>query len=421
MPNVPPLQYSQVRMLAEAALGTPNATSNTFWFNPNVGDGPVLVPPGSNPQQEGVIVPTSNYTIISPLATVTLEPDTPTTPVGVDAVSLNADAAFWTNSAVQKFVFPYYASVMGYEAAQRLGQLQAAWNGEVPGVQVYALLHVTAAPDSGGEPVPVEPLMVAFVEQVQGQARAAAMSLSNFIERYRPGPATELLTPDPQPYTLPGTAVLGQPGPTYGALRSMAEWSACIDAPDLKYFRYDPDTNTFGRPLDTPGNGDALEIPVQNTNGRALPLARVMVGLPGQTPVDLYEAMSYWRNEPVDVRRYYVPDSFFWSTGAIEQFLLPYYASIDGFLGLPNLLALQDAWQLNFKGTGGEFQGSGSGSVMGPEGGEELLGLVHIPRSLWVTEESASVGESAFLHMGAEGKPRVTLAREFIAKTRRSR
>lgn len=48
------------------------------------------------------------------------------------------DAVFWTESAVEKFVYPYYASLYRHEACERLCLLKEAW--EDP--KVVAIAHL---------------------------------------------------------------------------------------------------------------------------------------------------------------------------------------------------------------------------------------------------------------------------------------
>lgn len=63
-----------------------------------------------------------------------------------------ADAVFWSESGVEKFLIPYYASVYGNQAALAVGDLLEAFHGDrgdgtgvqvtPPDVQTYALAHI---------------------------------------------------------------------------------------------------------------------------------------------------------------------------------------------------------------------------------------------------------------------------------------
>jgi hypothetical protein len=64
-----------------------------------------------------------------------------------------ADAVFWSESAVEKFLIPYYASVYGNQAARAVGDLLEAFHGDrghaagagaatPPAAETYALAHI---------------------------------------------------------------------------------------------------------------------------------------------------------------------------------------------------------------------------------------------------------------------------------------
>ena len=415
-----PLLYSQVRMLAEAALGVPDGQTSAFWFSSQNTNGPVLVQPGALPSPQDVVVPASNVTTIAPLAQVRLASGTGDPGVNVMDLQpgalnpVQADAAFWTDASVYKFVLPYYASCKGYDAWSGVSRLMRVWNGSLPdGRQPYALLHVTGAsiPPAGGQPTSLEPIWVVSLDSA-GVSRA--QPLADFSDPL-PELSPQAVPEPPVEYTPP--ASFSGPAPTYGALRSMAEWSASING-SFTYFQYDPEANVFNQTSTPPIDGSAVVIPVFNPN---VPANRptdisVTVTLPGGVTGSVFDFMSYEK----DGGAASYPDAFLWSTGAIEQFMLPYYASIDGFGGLPDLLSIQNAWLQNFQGMGGYFTGGASGSFLGPDAGE-VLGLVHIPRSIWVTEEeSAALGQTGFVHVAGKGV-RTTRASRFIARSRASR
>jgi hypothetical protein len=66
------------------------------------------------------------------------------------------DAVFWSESAVEKFVLPYYASKSMWDAAAELTALSIAWYGRVPAdgdVQVGPVPDPADAPST--DPIPV--------------------------------------------------------------------------------------------------------------------------------------------------------------------------------------------------------------------------------------------------------------------------
>lgn len=365
--SVPPLLYSQVRMLAEAALGIPNQQSATYTFDPANTNGPLVVPPGAgNPR--GVTVPATNATKFTRPGPVLLEVEIPTGLATLDATRYGADAVFWSTAAVQKFVLPYYASCMGYRAAESLAMLETAWNGDIPGVEVFALMHVAGTPvqaERAGEPV--EPLWVVYLADGFAQAR----SLADFARRY-PATLPPQDAPPPVPYIAPTLDQVAHPYPDYTTLRSMAEWAASLDVEPM-YFTYYPHARQFGAPTaHAVMGGGAIVVPVFNPFVRRGRLAPAHVRFGG---VDLAADC----------------DAVLWSTGAIEQFLLPYYASLDGFAGLSDLQALRDSWTENRPFVGGNIVHDGKEvHYLAPkEAGETtiVMAITHIWPSMMESED----------------------------------
>lgn len=375
--TAPPLLYPQIRMLAEAALGVASFESATFTFDPTNTNGPLRVSPGA-PTPDGVTVPVWNETKYPDPGQVLLQVETATGRLAtLNAVDHNADAVFWSTAAVQKFVLPYYASCMGYGAAARLATLEKAWNGDVPGVQVFALMHVSAPPVQFGKDVPVEPLWVVFLEGEEVRAQP----LAHFAGRIQ-GTLPIQPLPDPVAYTAPTLEEILRPYPDYTALRSMAEWSAALDMEPM-YFTYDPYRRQFGEP--TPHaitGGGKIVVPVFNPFGKGKRLKPSSVVF-GNTEL------------PADC------DAVFWSTGAIEQFLLPYYASIDGFGGLKDLQDLQKSWTENRRFVGGNrLQGGREDPWLGPPDEDiVVVAMLHIWPSMLESDQV----------------PRPTVRREIIA------
>lgn len=377
--SVPPLTYPQVRMLAEAALGLDN-TSAVYTFGPANAFGPQMLLAGS-PPTPAVVVPAANKTKFTRFSAVEMQ----VTPAGGGTLSLNAagynvDAMFWSDAAVQKFVLPYYASCMGFFAPERLTSLQAAWNGTAEGTQVVALMHVTGAPvGQAGNPVPVEPLWVVYVQNnvLQTTPLSVFPTSGAAVEAPPLSPAGSYFPPD--------LSTVGA-YPEYIALRAMAEWSASLSAEPM-YFSYDAAQGTFGTPSTDAGDGSTITVPVYNPLAPLdrLPPSQVTLEMTGNPSIDLLGQGPG-------------ADAIFWSTGAIEQFMLPYYASTDGFEGLLDLAAIVIAWD-----------------------DPEVVGLVHIPRSVWVTEEmqfTLTTAAAAEIHLVRSDGSRVPASRVIAEKRR---
>ncbi|WP_420127530.1 hypothetical protein [Longimicrobium sp.] len=408
---VTPLDYRQLRLLAEAALGQPSGES-VFTFNGSVVE---LVPPEHQPPPDGILIPTVNRTKRPSLSYLTLQvpwttPDGTRQLVSLDALDFHADAVFWSEAAVMKFVQPYCASCAGSFASDELALLRRAWNGSAQGARVFAMLHVTwSAP---GGPTPIEPLWVAFLRtEGEDAGTVGALPVSGYIAEFDPDVPVEM-DPLTVPYVrpLPTPAAVSLPG--YSGLRGVAEWSASLTGGPM-YFLYDPATGTYNAPSATlpPVVGSQIVIPVHNQTvppERLLPVGVWLQAPGGTAPVDLAGTC----------------DAVFWSTGAIEQFMLPYYASVDGFAGLVDLGLIALSWTDNVSAGAGGLQVA-PGPVLGPtlldDGNQEVYALVHMPKSAWVSlEESVATAEIAMVHgAGASGRTAVTSARQFIAKARR--
>ena len=138
------LNAFQLRWLADAASGYRGADGEPLYVAPaSAGDGPFELLPAD---------PTTGL----PPAGALLELDTfdinpqrpPTTQVeiwsGTDHADLvpTYDAVFWTESAVEKFVLPYYASKSLWEAADALYRLTYYWYRKLP-------LDITDSPPTG--------------------------------------------------------------------------------------------------------------------------------------------------------------------------------------------------------------------------------------------------------------------------------
>jgi hypothetical protein len=415
---VTPLDYRQMRLLAEAALSQSGEPA-TFVVN---GDSVELVPPDATPPSEGVLVPTRNPTKRSALGYLTFQvpwtgADGTPTLVSLDvARRFHADAVFWSDAAVKKFVQPYTASCAGSSAVDTLEKLLLAWNGIAAGAQPFALVHVTWPAPTG--PAEMETMWIAFL-RIQGPnaGQADALPITAYLAEFSPQPPLGGMLSS-VPYERPGLSSGTEFLPDYAGLRALAEWSMSLNGTP-RYFLFDPVTNSYSPPSTTlpPVVGSQIVIPVQNLTAPANPLQPRGVWL--QPPNDA---------GPVDLAE--TADAVFWSTGAIEQFLLPYYASVDGFGGLPDLQKISDAWNDNVPGGGGgppvnlypEGGTGGNGTTL--DGNNEVYGLVHLPQSAWVSlEDSLSSVEIAMVHTPrAPGRgTAVTPARDFHRGTKRTR
>ncbi|HEX6912775.1 MAG TPA: hypothetical protein VF142_20375 [Longimicrobium sp.] len=402
--TVAPLNYMQLRQLAECTVGLSDGVTD-FVFN---GHGLEPLLQGAAPPDGVVLVSTTNTTKRTALAYLTLCVG----PASLDIAGLGADAVFWTDAAVEKFVFPYCASCGACEATKAVTDLHAAWNRYPEGTQVVALLHVAGAVP--GTSV-ADSFYVAYLEG--GALKTSPVSV--FTADHRPPRTIIPEPPGPVPYQRGIVTTTTPHYPNYTHLRAMAEWANSIRDTPL-YFTYNVRTGSYGPPTATlpPVLEDTIVIPVctpSNPEDRQQP-----------TGVWFQPGTSTGSIAPMDLSG--IADAVFWSTGAIEQFLLPYYASVNGFAGLARLQEISDAWLNNVIEPlhAGHVTEMDAPEADGESDAPEVFGLVHLPRSVWMEVDSESTlveSQVGMVHRPAGAPaPTVLPARHFRERYgRRSR
>jgi hypothetical protein len=210
-PPVPTLDSIQLRLIAEAASGT-RGRPVVFAVSPR---GEIRELTGERTQD----VPPESFTIAC--FTPDTTPDQPPLveaslqAAGAHRINLldlpgglgGADSVFWSQSAVEKFLVPYYASVHGARAGRAVAELLDAFAGDRRGapyaaeldaeplakgdggeVQVYALAHIPKSeyvllgPGGEAETV-VEDVAVVF--RPDGDSALTALHLRDFLKRHR--------------------------------------------------------------------------------------------------------------------------------------------------------------------------------------------------------------------------------------------
>jgi hypothetical protein len=357
-----PVSYGQLRMLAECTLGLGNRSAV---FAADDGALTWVLDPRETPPSTAVLVGAANEGKYPEIEGVTFDVQwtppggLPTVKGSVNAVQSGADALFWSESAVQKFVFPYFASCAGGEAATRLGQLQGAWNGyPTDAVAMFALMHLAPAAN-----LPLS-LDTQFALTYADTDAVQVVTLDGYEI-----PAVEV-KPQPAEAALFQQAAPGEPYASYDTLRAMAEWAASLNDA-AEYFVLTPGVDQVLPPRS--------EMPSVLLPGQVM-VPTVTPSAPGVrlAPDNVFLRPAGGMPLPLDQA-----DAVFWSTGSIQQFLLPYYASVRGFKAPTELQAIIDAWTLNVVSRGNAVS---PGIEAGAEA-EEVYGLVHLPRSSWMTAE----------------------------------
>jgi hypothetical protein len=367
-----PVGYGQLRMLAECAVGLGNRTGV---FAADKGALTWVVDPTEPPPQTAVLVGAANEGKYPEIESVTFDVEwtppggLPTVKGSVNAVQAGADALFWSDSAVQKFVFPYFASCAGGEAATRLGQLQDAWNAyPTDAVAMFALMHLAPAAN-----LPLS-LDTQFALTYAGTDAVQVVALSEYEI------AAAETKPQPAMAAAFQQALPGEPYASYDTLRAMAEWAASLNE-KARYFVLTPGVDQVLPPQD--------EVPSVLLPGQVMvPTVTPSVPGPRMAPTGVVLQPAGGTPLPLDEA-----DAVFWSTGSIQQFLLPYYASVRGFKAPAELQAIIDAWTLNVVSRGNVVS---PGMKAGVEA-EEVYGLVHLPRSSWMTAEELQAVFWAYL------------------------
>jgi hypothetical protein len=412
--QVPPLDYVQLRLLAECAACLQRDAD--FAFTP---EGTLEIT--DRAQDDAVLVPTHDRSKY-PRNVVRLQVKPPHPDGSAEELRLEpgfADAVFWSDSAVHKFVFPYVTSIAGYRAGQVLADLQAAWNHyPTDRVTVYALAHVVRHPE--GTPLRVENrIQVVYAERqpdgTQGTSLALA-SLEDFLNAYPP--AQPSAGPDGGESAIgaghgPGAATRCRVGyrrgvessrrqhPDYATLRALAEY-ACSLAGEPRYFLFKAGENGF-RERTTP------DLPALEAGDIVIPAYTPAV--PAHRP----RLHGVWCDSEDGGTANVAAgsDAMFWSDGAVEQFMFPYYASKGGLhLGLGELQDMARIWRHPSKPwrageeAGGPERADAYGAGDGLEGGAEDVGtayaLIHLSSSVYIQATSAGADESPAWHERAE-------------------
>lgn len=364
-PPVVPLDYEQLRWIASCAANLPSQTE-AFRYNgePGAAEHPITVGDGGAPAGLfDVTIPAFTLARPSGLASIRFE-----VPIGDDALLAAFDvaagdynSAFWSESAVEKFLIPYVAMLAGPHAPLRLHQLARAWNHFPDTMQVFGILHRNRPRE--GKPISLGEMFDVMYLQLEGASLHLA-SLADFLPHclevspFEPGPVIH----DPQgPPTLSYRTGEIPPTdtqlPSEYTLRRMAEYSS--------RFRQQPVYLLFNA---ADGRYDFHAQLPEDLEGQVV--------VPSYTPPTRGSRPSPARVElhaddgPVRGFEREQADAAFWGDGAMEHIFCPYYVSTYGRAALRELEKITDAWW-------------GEGDQRSAMGGPEVFALVHLPKSDW--------------------------------------
>lgn len=273
------------------------------------------------------------------VVSVTFEVPGPASPATLTLQAADCGALLWSESAVEKFLFPYYASTAADGADRFLGRLSDAWYG-YPGhvVQVCALAFTYGAQLPAGDLSLEDTVQLVCLERAT--ATLKAMSLCAFEKTYLSG------TPRGAP-AAPTAA--GKPvkcgGWTVGAeissivLRETAEFVSGLRGRFVWFTLKDGVLTPWICPTQKPDSRPDEQAVVA---GGVAPFVRPDRPAPSQVTLKVGATSRTLVSSSGGAEQ--VPDSVFWTDGAVEGLLLPYYASVKGSTAPVYIAALMEKW-----------------------------------------------------------------------------
>jgi hypothetical protein len=311
--------YSAMRMVAEWASGVRgenlyfgfDGTHATLTDVPENGELPVFTRPFTRrPAVEYVY-----FTVPTKYGSDTLKID-----------GRETSALFWGESAVEKFLFPYFASVAGSEAASLFQKVAHAWyNYPADKVQVCAVAYECGpATPTGPRKLTLEGMVCLVC--LEGE-KLEKVSLAEFARRFPEqgtGPAAPLppveVFRDEAGWTL-------SPGMESIVARDAAEFVSGLRGHTVSFREHDgeldPWTSQGGPGRDLPGTW--IEAGMERVRSDRPVPSRVAVQVAGAEVLVVIPGPAAPDGDPTRV-----PDSIFWSDGAVEKLLVPYYGSVKG-------------------------------------------------------------------------------------------
>ncbi|HYH83767.1 MAG TPA: hypothetical protein VEX86_28505 [Longimicrobium sp.] len=325
-PTQHPPAYRALRMAAEWASAVRDRQLN-FAYDPGTGY-MVLDNSGTGPT---LPVFTRSFTSRPLVKEVEFSvPSSTGKPLTLEVSGYRASALFWSESSVEKFLVPLYASVSAHDAPRCLGQFFDAWYGyPADEVQVCAVAYLCGRkPPACGTPL----LLANTVGLIclEGGSQLRLLSLDEFTARYSTAP-----------YPVGGPPTAGSSLPEVRPGWEISENVESVVARDVAEFvsgmrghfvAFDtdgtslvPEVYTGESPPSLLGTPlfSALARPVRPDRPAPSGVVLHVEGAHGPIVQTLIPAKD-------DPATEFVPDSLFWTDGAVETLLLPYYASVKG-------------------------------------------------------------------------------------------
>lgn len=250
----------------------------------------------------------------------------PTLRVPGDQVS----ALFWSESAVEKFLVPFYASVAADDAPRFLDRLFDAWYGYPADVVQVCAIACRLGRTPPAERTPLSLARTVGLVCLEGGSRLTLLTLDEFTERYATG----------LPRGGEGSRETGLAQVRHGwkvtdriestVAREVAEFASGMRGHFVAFSTEEATLVPIVSPDTLPPEGiagarfDALARPVRPDRPAPCSVVLHVAGTDG-SPLE-HTVVPGQGDLPTE----FVPDSLFWTDGAVETLLVPYYASVKG-------------------------------------------------------------------------------------------
>jgi hypothetical protein len=336
LPQIP--GYFALRVGADLASAI---RGETVFFNYSPGTLEVMsAPPGGTPPGELPGIPLFTPALAAgrpPVQEVTIE----VTNQRGQTVSrvLRGDqygALFWSESAVEKFLLPYYVSAGGPHAYQVLHAINKAWYNYAVRTPVCALAF---AYPSRAVPTPIQLWDTLSVVYLTEDGTLDQAPLLSFLASQPPPEANPIARAAAEPLTTPPpVGPVPYPIDSVGA-REVAEYVS-----GLRPRKVDVYSVELGGGLDPvlspEGDGTPLftaESPLVRTDRPPVTVSLTYTLPSGGAPIP--KPLTEIGGNPANVA-----DSAFWTDAAVELLMLPYYASVEGAAAPWYLALLLGTW-----------------------------------------------------------------------------
>jgi hypothetical protein len=331
--------YHALRLGADWASAV---RGNTIYFDFDSGDQRLAITqPAPMPAPAGPVrVSTPPSALSRPLVTaITLS----TKEYGPMKLAGTCSAAFWSESAVEKFLFPYYASAAGHQAQEVLSAISSAWYHYDDRSPVCALTFQYMPEAMVGPMALWNTVGVVFGTWEAGKPVLQVLPLREYIARKGMHGVEPPLPPEvPMPTVRADPSSETTPVDSVGA-REVAEYVSGLRGHEVMVYRSEEKIGGL-EPTLTPlpaADGSAplfiAHAPVVRPDRPKVSAeltVKLKVSVEEPTPGGS-KKKEEWKEMPFPLTAIggspaNDPDSAFWTDGAVEMLMLPYYASVEG-------------------------------------------------------------------------------------------